>query len=314
MFGYVVRRLLVAVPLVAIVALLTFGLVHMMPGDSAAQIAGDGATAEEIEAVRTELGLDRNFFVQFGDWIWSALQGDLGHSFFYGQPVSTVLGHRIGVTTSIVIVGLIMALIIGIPAGILAGMRPGSITDRVVTFLTTLGLAIPAFWLAIMLIAFFAIQMGWFRATGYTPISEGFGSWLGSMILPSAAVAATSAADVARQTRSSVATVIGQDYIRTTRAMGVKPRSITMLHVLRNAGVPVITIAGLQVERLLGAAVVVELLFAMPGIGQMALTAVQSQDIPAIQGVVILIAIIVIVVNLLVDLSYAWINPRLRKR
>lgn len=314
MIGYAIRRLLVAFPIIVIVALITFGLVYLMPGDPAATMAGDGATAEQIAAVRTEMGLDRPFFIQFFDWGGSALSGDLGRSFHYGVPVTELLSHRIGVTVSIIVVGLFFAILIGIPAGLIAGMRPGSATDRIVTGLTTLGISVPAFWLAMVMISIFAIELGWFNATGYTPISEGFGGWLYSMLLPGLAVAATSAADIARQTRSSVVTVVGQDFIRTNRAMGVKSASITMRHVLRNAGISIATITGLQIERLLGAAVVVELLFAMPGIGDLALTSVQSQDIPAIQGVVILVASIVIVTNLVVDLSYAWINPKLRKR
>ena len=313
MWGYALRRVLVTIPLVAIVACLTFGLVYLMPGDPAATIAGDGATAADIAKIQHELGFDRSFFVQFGDWMASAVQGDLGNSFMFNVPVTDLLGQRFGVTTSIVVVGLVFSVLIGIPAGLIAGLRPGSMTDRVVTFITTLGISVPAFWLAMLLIGLFAISLGMFNATGYTPISEGVWPWFYSMILPGVAVAATSAADIARQTRSSVATVVGMDHVRTSRAMGLRARSINLKHVLRNSGVPVITVAGLQVERLIGAAVVVELLFAMPGIGDLTLNAVLSQDIPTIQGVVILIATVVILVNLLVDMSYAWINPRLRK-
>lgn len=314
MTGYIIRRLLVAFPIILIVALITFGLVYLMPGDPAATMAGDGATAEQIAAVRTEMGLDRSFFVQFFDWTGSALTGDLGRSFHYGVPVIDLLGHRIGVTLSIVVVGMFFAILIGVPAGLIAGMRPGTKTDRFVTGFTTLGISVPSFWLAMILISIFAIELRWFNATGYTPITEGFGSWLYSMLLPGLAVASTSAADIARQTRSSVATIVGQDFIRTNRAMGVKGSSIRLRHVMRNAGIPVATVTGLQIERLIGGAVVIELLFAMPGIGELTLTSVQSQDIPSIQGVVILVAAVVIVTNLIVDLSYAWINPKLRKR
>lgn len=314
MTGYIIRRLLVAFPIILIVALITFGLVYLMPGDPAATMAGDGATAEQIAAVRTEMGLDRSFFVQFFDWTGSALSGDLGRSFHYGVPVTDLLGHRIGVTLSIVVVGMFFAILIGVPAGLIAGMRPGTKTDRIVTGITTLGISVPSFWLAMILISIFAIELRWFNATGFTPITESFGGWFYSMLLPGLAVASTSAADIARQTRSSVATVVGQDFIRTNRAMGVKGSSIRMRHVMRNAGIPVATVTGLQIERLIGGAVVIELLFAMPGIGELTLTSVQSQDIPSIQGVVILVAAVVIVTNLIVDLSYAWINPKLRKR
>lgn len=314
MIGYALRRLAVALPIIVIVACVTFGLVYLMPGDPAAALAGDNATAERIAEVRHEMGFDRPFFVQFGDWMISAAQGDFGKSFHFGVPVTDLLAHRMTVTFSIVIVGWIIAVLIGVPAGLIAGMRPGSITDRIVTGLTTLGISVPSFWLAMVLISIFAISLRWFDATGYAPISDGVGPWLYKLILPGLAVAATSAADIARQTRSSVATVVGQDFIRTNHAMGVKGGSIRLRHVLRNAGIPVATVAGLQIERLIGAAVVVELLFAMPGLGDLTLTAVNTQDIPSIQGVVVLVAAIVIVVNLIVDLSYAWINPKLRKR
>lgn len=179
--------------------------------------------------------------------------------------------------------------------------------------MTTLGIAVPAYWLAMLLIAAFALGLGWFDATGYTPLAEGFGPWLQSMLLPGLAVASTSAADIARQTRSSVITVMGQDFVRTVRAMGVPQGAVLFRHVLRNAGVPTLTIAGLQVERLIGAAVVVEILFAMPGIGELTLKGVQTQDVPVIQGAVVLVAAVVIVVNLLVDIAYTLVDPRLRK-
>lgn len=314
MLTYTIHRLAVAVPVIALVALGTFGLIHLMPGDPATTMAGDGATVEQIAEVREELGLDRPFLAQFASWLGGVVAGDFGQSFSYNVPVSHLIDQRVGVTASIVVVGLVIAVLIGVPAGVLSGMRPGGLTDRIVTGLTTLGLAVPSYWLAMLLIVVFAVQLGWFDAAGYTPLSEGVGPWLRSMLLPGLAVASTSAADIARQTRSSVMTVASQDFIRTGHAMGLAPRTITTRHLLRNSGVPIVTVTGLQVERLIGSAVVVEILFAMPGIGQLTLRGVQTQDIPTVQGVVVLIATVVILVNLLVDLSYAFINPRLRRQ
>ncbi len=314
MLTYTLRRILSTIPLVLIVAAGTFGLVYLIPGDPARSILGDGATVAQIDAVRRELGLDSSLPVQLGRWISSFFLGDLGNSFQYHVPVTQLIGNRMSVTVSIVIVGLIFSLLIGIPAGVVAGLRPGSKTDRAVTFLTTVGLAVPTFWLAMLLVGLFAISLRMFNATGYTPISDGIGPWLHAMILPGLAVALTSAADCARQTRSSVAAVADADYVRTSRAMGLKTRSIVFRHILRNSGVPIITVAGLQVERLIGAAVVIEIVFGMPGIGQLILTSVLSKDVPTIQGVVVLLGTVIILMNLLVDVSYAWINPRLRKR
>jgi len=216
MLTYTLRRILITIPLVLIVAAGTFGLVYLIPGDPARSILGDGATVAQIDAVRRELGLDSSLPVQLGRWISSFFLGDLGNSFQYHVPVTQLIGNRMSVTVSIVIVGLIFSLLIGIPAGVVAGLRPGSKTDRAVTFLTTVGLAVPTFWLAMLLVGLFAISLRMFNATGYTPISDGIGPWLHAMILPGLAVALTSAADCARQTRSSVAAVADADYVRTS--------------------------------------------------------------------------------------------------
>ncbi|WP_375000758.1 ABC transporter permease [Aeromicrobium sp. CTD01-1L150] len=313
MVTYALHRLALALPVIIIVACGTFALVYLMPGDPATTIAGDGASTADIAAVRTELGLDKSFLAQFGGWLAAAVTGDFGRSFQYNVPVAELIGQRIGVTASIVVVGWLLAVLLGVPVGLLAGMRPGTLVDRALTGIATLGIALPSFWLAMLLISLFALQLGWFDATGYTPLSAGVGPWLKSLLLPGLAVASTSAADIARQTRSSVITVGAQDFVRTNRATGLAPLAV-MRHVLRNSGVPIATVAGLQVERLIGSAVVVEILFAMPGVGELMLRGVQTQDLPVIQGVVVLVAAAVIVVNLLVDVSYVFINPRLRRQ
>jgi peptide/nickel transport system permease protein len=311
--GHLLRRLAVAVPLIAVIAVGTFSLTFLIPGDPAATMAGEGATVARITEVRERLGLDDSPLVQFARWAGEALQGDLGISTAHGVAVSTLIGERLGTTLSLVVFGLFVAIVVGVPAGTLAGLFAGRAVDRVVTAVTTLGIAVPAFWLAALLIAAFAVNMKIFPATGYVAFSEDPAGWLRSMTLPGLAIGAASAADVARQTRATVADVAGLDHVRTSRAMGLSPRSVALRHVLKNSGIPITTVAGVQVERLLGAAVVVELMFAMPGLGQLSLDAVRAHDIPMIQGVVLVIAVLVILVNLLVDMSYGWFDPRLRR-
>lgn len=312
MVGYVVRRVLVAVPLLVIVAVGTFGLMYLIPGDPAVVVAGEGATTERVAEVRQQLGLNDNFFAQLGRWLGAALHGDLGTSIVHHTPVLGIVVDRMAVTLSLVVVGLVFAVLIGVPAGVAAGRRSGGRLDRAITALTTLGIALPAFWLAMILIIVFAIQLRVFDATGYVPLSTDPLGWLRSMILPGLAIAAASAADIARQTRSSVAEVTALEYIRTCRAMGFRPRSVVYRHSLKNAGVPIVTVVGVQVERLISAAVVIEIMFAMPGLGTFLVTAIQSQDIPVVQGSVLVIAVLVIAANLIVDIAYFWINPRLR--
>lgn len=313
MAKYALKRILVALPLLFVVSIGAFGLVYMVPGDSAAVVAGESASRERIAEVREQLGLNDSFFEQYWRWLTDALGGDFGTSIVHGQPVVDIILDRSGVTFSLVVVGLILSVLIGIPAGVAAGARAGSRTDRVITALTTLGIAIPAFWLAMLLVIVFAISLRIFDATGYTPLSEDPLGWLYSMALPGLAIAAASAADIARQTRASMADSMQLDHIRTGYAMGFTRRSVVYRHALRHAGPPIATVVGLQVERLLGAVVVVEIVFAMPGLGTFLVNSAQSQDVPVIQGIIMLIAIIVILVNLIVDLSYAWISPRLRK-
>lgn len=289
-------------------------MVYLIPGDAAVVVAGEGATTERIAEVRHQLGLDDSFIVQFGRWIGGVVHGDFGRSIVYHTRVIDIIGDRVSVSASLVVVGLFLGILIGIPAGIAAGTRSGSWIDRVVTGITTLGIAIPAFWVAMLLIIVFAIQAGIFPATGYVPLATSVGGWAKSMVLPGLAIAAASAADIARQTRSSVAQTMSLEHVRTNRAMGFKPRSIVFRHVLRNSGVPIVTVTGVQVERLLSAAVVIEIMFAMPGIGPFMVASVQSKDLPAIQGCVLVIAVAVILTNLIVDLSYSLINPRLKVR
>lgn len=312
MLRYSVDKLITAVPLLVIVALGTFGLVFLMPGDAAVTIAGEGATADQIAAVRRDLSLDQPLLVQFSQWVQGVVVGDFGMSYSYNASVKYLIMQRIEVTISLVFVGLLIAAVVGVALGVFAGLKAGGVFDRITTTLVTLGLAAPTYWIAILFIIVFALQLGWFSATGYAPLSEGIGPWLLSVVLPASAIAITSIADISRQVRATVSGVLDRDFIRTARAMGVPRGHIIVRHIGRNSGIPAVTIVGLQVERLIGAAVVVEILFAMPGFGTLLLNAVLNQDLPVIQAAVLLVAVVVILTNLLVDLSYGLINPRVR--
>jgi peptide/nickel transport system permease protein len=311
--AYIGRRLLAVVPLVFIVAVIAFGLVYLTPGDAAVAVAGESATPERVAEIRDQLGVDDPFHEQFGRWMADAVRGDFGTSLFNDIPVMEQITARLWPSLALVLFGLVIALVVGIPAGVIAGLRRGSLTDRVVTTLTTGGIAMPAFWLATILLIIFAVDRQLLPATGYVEFSEDPVEWFRHLLLPGIAIAAASAAEVARQTRSGVIDVASLDFVRTSRAMGLRRQSIVFRHILKNAGVPIITVVGLQVGRILGAGVVVEQMFAIPGLGQLTVQAVQSRDIPLIQAVVVVIGVIVLVSNLLVDASYAYFNPKLRE-
>lgn len=314
MLRYAAYRFLALVPLILIVALAAFSLSFLTPGDAAATVAGEGATVEQVAEVRHELGLDRPVVNQFGDWVSNLVRGDLGRSVVNDVDVSTLVGARLGATLSLVLAGMFVAMVIGIPAGLLAGMRPRSLVDRVLTTLTTLGIAVPAFWLGTILIVTFALKRQLLPAGGYVPFLDDPVGWLRCMVLPAIAIGAASAAELARQTRSAVTEVAGLDHVRTSRSMGVRDRRVLGIHVLRNSAIEIVTVLGLQVSRLIAAAVIVEQMFAIPGLGQLTVVAVRTRDLPTVQGVVIVTAFIVLFANVLVDLSYALINPRLRHR
>lgn len=312
MLRYALDRIITAVPVLLLVALGTFLLVFLMPGDPATTIAGDGASREQIEIIRQDLGLDQPIHLQFWAWLQGLAIGDFGTSYSYSASVSFLIAQRFEVTLSLVVVGFVIAIVVGTVLGVVSGLRIGGPIDRVITVFTTVGMAAPTYWIAILFIIVFSLMLGWVDATGYTRFSEGFIPWLQSIILPSTAIAVTSIADVSRQVRSTVSSVREQDFVRTMAAMGVSYPRIVVRHIGRNSGVATVTIAGLQVERLIGAAVVVELLFAMPGFGSLLLNAVLTQDLPVIQTAVLLVATVVIATNLIVDLSYGLINPRIR--
>lgn len=307
------RRLLAIIPVLFVVSLLTFSLVHLVPGDPAVVAAGNGASDELIESTRQRLGLDRPFFVQYFAWVGGVLSGDLGTSLFSSQSAWETIVSRLPVTFSLTGLALLWALLGGVTLGVVAGLRPGTWVDKVTTAFATLGVAMPSFWLGLILVTLFALQNPLLPAVGYTPLSEGLWPWLSHLILPALALGAATAAEVARQTRAGVAHVMEQDYIRTAEAKGLLRRNVVVKHAMKNAAIPVVTVFGLQAAHLIGGAIVVEQVFGLPGLGTFAIDTVLTRDYPMLQAFVVVITVFVLVVNMLVDLSYSYFNPKVRQ-
>ncbi|MCR9259698.1 MAG: ABC transporter permease [Pseudomonadaceae bacterium] len=312
MFRFIAERLLAMIPLLLVVSLLVFSMVLLIPGDPAYLLAGEDASEETVERIREELGLNEPVLVRYGHWLVGLLQGDLGTSLFSDQSVSGVLLQRLPVTLSLAGAAIIIALLIAVPAGVLAGTRPGSLLDRIVTVGASAGLAIPNFWLGLMLALLFAIRHAWFPATGYAALSEGVLQWWSHIALPSFTLGFSAAAILTRQLRGAMVDVMQQDYIRTAQAKGLLKRSVVIKHGLKNAAIPMVTILGVQANALLGGTIIVEQVFGMPGIGQLAVASVFTRDLPMIQGVVILAVFVAVLINLLVDISYGYFNPKVR--
>lgn len=312
MLTYAAKRLIGLLPMLALISLGAFVLTYLTPGDAAIVIAGETATPARLAEIRSQLGLDRPVLEQFFRWLYGAVRGDFGRSLVIDRDVSDLIWARLGATVSLVLAGMVIAALVGIPAGLIAGRRPGTLLDRTVTFVATLGIAVPSFWLATILIGTLAVEHDLFPAIGYTSFFDDPIGWAHRMVLPAVAIGAASAAEVARQTRSAVLEVVHLDYIRTSRSLGVSERRIMWRHVLKNASIPIVTVLGLQVGRLLASGVVIELMFGIPGLGSLAVNSVGTRDIPTIQGIVVVVAVFVLLANLAVDLSYAVLNPKVR--
>ncbi|MFO1081480.1 MAG: ABC transporter permease [Reyranellaceae bacterium] len=308
------RRLVQVAPVIVLATFVVFGLQQLVPGDIAVTLAGDNATDARIAEIRKLYGLDRPFLVQYGSWLWDALHGDLGKSILSGEVVLDSIERRFPTSLLIVACSLILSLAIGVPLGILAATRPGSRIDGFVTSIASLGVALPNFWLAMLLVATFALNWNLFPATGASPLSAGVGKALLHAALPSIALAAGGIAEVARQLRSSLIEVLSSQYVRTLHAKGLSPAAILWKHGLKNVSVNLLTVIGLIFNRLLGATVVIEAVFAIPGIGSMVVHAAIHKDFPVIQGVVLALVLIVIGVNLLIDVLYTVFDPRVGRR
>ena len=311
MLTFIIRRVLSGVVLLFVISFLAFALLYAGGGDIARRILGQNATAETVAQRAEELGLTRPFLVQYWDWLTSAVTGDFGRSWFTGQLVTVSLSSRVAVTLSIVIGATLVSAILSVLLGVLAARRGGAV-DGTVQFISVLGFAIPGFLVALYLVLIFAINLGWFKATGYIPITTSFTGWLSSVTLPIAALAFGAIASVTSQVRGSVIDALSRDYVRTLRSRGLSSNRVVYKHVLRNAGGPALAVLSVQFIGLLGGAIIVENVFALPGLGQLTVSATVAGDIPVVMGVVIVTAVIVVIVNLLIDLAQAALNPKVR--
>ena len=296
---------------IVLATFVSFVLIKLVPGDPATAIAGENATAAQLAELRHKLGLDNGLIHQYLHWASGAIHGDFGTSLYTGQSVWQMISQRLPVTVQLVIYATLLSLVIGIPLGVIAAMRRGKLADRVLTGLSSLGVAVPNFWLGMVLVTVFALTLTWFPATGFVSISDGFVPFLKSATLPAITLAAAGIAEVARQLRSALIEIFASDYMRTSRARGLPRRTVVWSHAFRNAGVTMLTIVGLLVSRMLSATVVVETVFAIPGMGSMIVDAVKQRDYPVLQATVFVLAVLVLLVNGVVDLLYRHIDPRI---
>lgn len=299
---------------IVLATVITFGLQKLIPGDPALAIAGEHATAQAIAEIRADLGLDRPFVVQYLDWLQGALTGDLGTTVRGDASVWDLIGQRLPVTLTLAAVALLFSILIGVVAGVAAALRHGSKADTALTAGATLGVAVPNFWLGMVLIVVFGLTFNWFPASGYALPWEDFAAWAQHVILPAIALGTAGAAEIARQVRSALIEVLRSDYIRTHRAKGLPRGAVVWRHAMKNASLPLVTVVGLQISHLLGGTVVIESVFAIPGIGSLIVQSANQRDYPVIQGVVFVTALLIILTNLAVDLVYRYVDPRIGAR
>jgi peptide/nickel transport system permease protein len=312
---YIAGRLLALAPVIILVSVATFSFIHLLPGDPVIALlgtSGQSLTPQQLQAKRHDLGLDRPLPVQYVSWAGDALHGDLGRSAVTHQTITQALRDRFPVTLQLAIASFVISLLIAVPAGIVAAYKRNSLLDRLMTVFALAGVAMPSFWLGILLILLFTVQVHWLPPSGFVSFGTSSREWLRHMLLPSITLGAVQAAVVMRQVRSSLLEVLNEDYVRTARAKGLGERRVVLLHALRNAMLPVVTVAGLQVSRLLGGAVIIETVFALPGFGRYGVDAIFIRDYPVVQAVVLVTAVIVVLTNLFTDLLYGVLDPRIR--
>ncbi|MCF4113167.1 MULTISPECIES: nickel ABC transporter permease [Dethiosulfovibrio] len=305
MFKYIFKRVLMLVPVLIGVTFIVFSMLYITPGDPARMVLGEQAPQESVDELRQEMGLNDPFFVQFGRYVYKAVvHGDIGRSYITKRPVVQEIWAAFPVTLKLSAIAMVIAMIVGIPCGIVSAIKQYSLFDNAVTIFAMIGISMPVFWLGILLILLFSVRLGWVPPSGFDSVS--------TMILPALTLGAQSVAIITRMTRSSMLEVIRQDYIRTVRAKGQRERVVIWKHALGNALIPVITISGIQFGILLGGAVLTELIFSIPGVGRLMVESIKMRDFPVVQGGVLFIAVAFCVVNLLVDLVYAWLDPRIK--
>lgn len=312
MSTYILRRLLASLPVIFMVGVITFSILHIAPGDPAVLMAGEEATPEDVEKMRQALGFDRPFYVQFGVWVGNLLRGDLGTSIFSKHSIASLMAPRLQPTLSLGLIAIVLSVLIGVPMGVVAAAYVGSFTDRAAMIFAVLGFSVPVFWLGFIFIWLFAVEIRLFPAVGFVPISEGILPFLRSLTLPALANAIPFSALVARMTRSTMIEVLQEDYVRTARAKGLSGFVVIMRHALRNASIPIVTVVGLVFAALVSGAVVTETVFAIPGLGRLLVDGVVRRDYPIVQAMLMVTAVAYVFVNLIIDVFYAYLDPRIR--
>jgi peptide/nickel transport system permease protein len=312
MIAFVLKRVASMTLVMVIVSLLVFLLLHLAPGDPAQVLAGDNATEAQIARLRDSLGLDDPLPIQFARWIGAVAQGDLGASLYTDEPVLRLIAQRAEATLSLALATMLLAIPLAIAFGVVAAHLRGTLADRLLMALSVVGFSVPAFVIGYLLVWVFAVRLGMFPVQGYAPIGEGLGRWAHHLVLPAATLGVTYTALIARITRAAMVEVLGEDFVRTARAKGAPVRRILLVHALRNAGVPIVTVIGIGVALLIGGVVVTETVFNIPGVGRLIVDAIARRDYPVIQGVVLVSAFVYVLLNLLTDMSYTLIDPRIR--
>jgi peptide/nickel transport system permease protein len=312
MWAYIARRVLAIIPVLLVVALVVFLMLRLTPGDPAAVIGGDSATSADIAQIRENLGLDKPMATQFFIWVGRMLTGDFGESFFYKRPVANLILDRIEPTLALAISTITLATLIAVPMGTLAAYRQGSWIDRIVMAFSVASFSVPVFVTGYCLIWLFSVKLGWLPVQGYQSISAGFGGFIARLILPTIALGTIYIALIARMTRTSVLEVLNEDYVRTARAKGLPELKVVLGHALRNAAVPIVTIIGVGIALLIGGVVVTESVFNIPGLGRLTVDAVLARDYPTVQAVIMLFSLAYVLVNLVIDLLYTVLDPRIR--
>jgi peptide/nickel transport system permease protein len=312
MARYILMRILSLLPVLAVVAVVDFVIIHLTPGDPAAIILGSNATDMDLAKLREQLGLNLPIYVQFGRWLWGVVQGNLGWSIFMDMPVTLAIWQHLGPTVSLTIMAEIIAIVMAIPLGVMAAANRGTWVDQSFMTLALLGISIPSFWIGLNFILLFAVELNWLPAAGYQPLASGLFNHLKYLIMPAISLGIMQGALIARMTRSSLLEVLNENYIRTAEAKGLNRWIVIYKHALRNAFIPILTVIGLTFAVLIGGAVVTETVFNIPGIGKLIVTSVLRRDYAVIQGTILMTAAAYVLINLMIDLLYAWIDPRVR--
>jgi peptide/nickel transport system permease protein len=312
MLAFVARRILATIPVLGMVAIFVFLMLRLTPGDPAAIIAGDAANTQQIALIRERLGLNEPIHEQFVTWIGNLLQGNLGESFFFKTAVADLIAQRVGPTLMLATSTIIVTVLVAVPLGVIAAYRRGTLIDRVVMGFSVLGFSVPTFVLGYLLIYLFAIRLDLFPVQGYTSLLDGFWPFLHRLVLPTLTLSVIYIALIARITRASMLDVLGEDYIRTAHAKGLTNRAVLLRHGLRNAAVPIVTVIGIGIALLIGGVVVTESVYNIPGLGRLTVDAVLGRDYPTIQGVILVFSFAYVLINLLIDISYTLLDPRIR--